>query len=320
MRIANRRTVQTLALLAGASMVITACGDDGGGGGGGDGELSGASITVGSKEFNEQLLLGQIAIQALENAGASVSDQTGIQGTANTRAALEAGEIDMYWEYTGTGWGEILGNEIADAPSDTQELAQQVADQDAENNIAWLLPPAEANNTYAIAAHSSTAEDLGISTLSEYAELVNQDPAQGSLCAAAEFLDRADGWPGVEEAYGFTLPQEQITEMDLNLVYARVTEADPCNFSEVFATDGRIPGNDLVIIEDDQNVFVAYNTTMTVRQEVLDENPAIEEIFAPIIEALTNEKMLELNERVDVMAEPPEQVAEDFLEEEGLLE
>lgn len=124
----------------------------------------------------------------------------------------------------------------------------------------------------------------------------------------------------MEEAYGFTLPQEQITEMDLNLVYARVTEADPCNFSEVFATDGRIPGNDLVIIEDDQNVFVAYNTTMTVRQEVLDENPAIEEIFAPIIEALTNEKMLELNERVDVMAEPPEQVAEDFLEEEGLLE
>lgn len=315
-----KRTVRALALLAGAAMVFTACGDDGGGGGGGgDGALSGASVTVGSKEFNEQLLLGQIAILALEDAGASVSDETGIQGTANTRAALEAGEIDMYWEYTGTGWGEILGNEIADAPSDTQELAQQVADQDAENGIAWLLPPAEANNTYAIATHSSTQEELGVSTLSEYAELVNQDPAQGSLCAAAEFLDRADGWPGVEETYGFTLPEQYITELDLNLVYPRVAEADPCNFSEVFATDGRIPGNDLVIMEDDQDVFVAYNTTMTVRQEVLDENPEIEETFTPIIEALTNEKMLELNERVDVMAEPPEQVAEDFLEEEGLL-
>src|SRR5690625_7749492 len=127
-------------------MVITACGDDGGGGGGGDGELSGASITVGSKEFNEQLLLGQIAIQALENAGASVSDQTGIQGTANTRAALEAGEIDMYWEYTGTGWGEILGHESTDAPADTQALAQQVADEEDPHSIARRRPTARATN------------------------------------------------------------------------------------------------------------------------------------------------------------------------------
>jgi osmoprotectant transport system substrate-binding protein len=319
MRIAKSRTPRLLLLVAGMSLVVASCGGDDGGGGG-DGPLAGASLTVGSKEFNEQLLLGQIAILALENAGADVQDETGITGTENTRAALTSGEIDMYWEYTGTGWSSHLGHEVADAPSDTQELAQQVAKEDKANGVVWL-DPAEANNTYAIAAASDTAEELGVSTLSEYADLVNEDPSQGSICAAAEFLDRPDGWPGVENAYNFDLPGAQITEMDLNLIYARLPEADPCNFGEVFATDGRIAGNDLVIIEDDQEVFVKYNIALTVRQEVMDEHgPAIEEIFNPITELLTNEKMLELNERVDVNAEPPEDVARDFLEEEGLID
>lgn len=317
MRIAQNRTLRLLLLVAGMSLVVASCGDDGGGGG--DGPLSGATLTVGSKEFNEQLLLGQIAIIALQENGADVQDETGITGTENTRAALTSGEIDLYWEYTGTGWSSHLGHEVADAPSDTQELAQQVAEEDKSNGVVWL-DPAEANNTYAIAAASDTAEELGVSTLSDYAELVNQNPGEGSICAAAEFLDRPDGWPGVEKAYGFDLPGSQITEMDLNLIYARLPEADPCNFGEVFATDGRIAGNDLTIIEDDQNVFVKYNIALTVRQEVMDEHgPEIEEIFNPITEKLTNDKMLELNERVDVNAEPPEDVARDFLEEEGLI-
>ncbi|MGH3947823.1 MAG: glycine betaine ABC transporter substrate-binding protein [Pseudonocardiaceae bacterium] len=313
------RTARLCALLAALALGATACGgDDGGGGGGDDGPLAGASLTVGSKEFNEQLLLGQIAIIALEDAGADVQDETGIQGTENVRKALLSGEIDLYWEYTGTGWTSHLGHDVTDAPKDTQELADQVAEEDLENGVVWL-DPAGANNTYAIAAATGTAERLGVGTLSDYAELVNQDPAAGSLCAAAEFLDRPDGWPGVEKAYGFDLPRGQITEMDLNLIYARVPQADPCNFGEVFATDGRIVGNDLKIIEDDQEVFVKYNIALTVRQEIMDQYPVIKEIFNPITERLTNEKMLELNERVDVNAELPEDVAQEFLEQEGLI-
>lgn len=317
MRYRKTKTARLIALLAAFSIAATACGD-GNGAGDGEGALAGASLTVGSKEFNEQLLLGQIAILALENAGAKVQDETGITGTENVRKALTSGQIDLYWEYTGTGWSSHLEHEVTDAPKDTQELADKVAEEDKENGVVWL-DPAEANNTYAIAAATDTAERLGVSTLSEYAELVKRDPDAGSLCAAAEFLDRPDGWPGVEKAYEFKLPDGQINEMDLNLIYARVPKNDPCNFGEVFATDGRIVGNDLVIIEDDQEVFVKYNIAMTVRQETFDKYPALEEIFNPITEKLTNEKMLELNERVDVNAERPEDVAQDFLEEEGLI-
>jgi len=329
MRYSRSKTARLVVLLAAVSIAASACGGDGddldpGGGDTGSetgseaGGLDGATIIVGSKEFNEQLLLGQNAIQALEAAGAEVEDQTGLQGTENVRAALDSGDIDLYWEYTGTGWTVHLGNEAADAPGDTAELAAAVKEGDAENGVVWL-DPAEANNAYAIAASSARAEELGVSTLSDYAELVNENPEDGSLCAAAEFLARDDGWVGVEETYGFDLPDANISEVELNIVYARLPGADPCSFGEVFATDGRIVGNDLVIIEDDQGVFVKYNIAMTVRQEAYDQyGEALEEVFNPITELLTNEKMIELNAQIDVDGEDPADVAAAFLEENGM--
>lgn len=309
MHIIRATSTRLVALLGALSVAVTGCGVFGG---------DDDSISVGSKEFNEQLLLGQIAILALEDAGFDVGDETGIQGTNNVRAALESGEIDLYWEYTGTGWNEILGHEVTDASTDPAELAEQVATEDLANGIVWL-DRAEANNTYAIAAAADTAAELGVSTMSDYAELANRDPDAASLCAAEEFLDRPDGWPAVESTYGFELPDGAVSEMDLGVIYTRLPQADPCNFGEVFATDGRIEGNDLVVMEDDQSVFVAYNISMTVREDLLDESPEIADIMNPIIALLTNEKMLELNTRVDVGAEDPEDVARDFLEQEGLI-
>jgi osmoprotectant transport system substrate-binding protein len=303
----NRSTRLVAALGAGTmALALAACGGDD------------DAISVGSKEFNEQLLLGQIAIIALEDAGFTVKDETGIQGTDSVRAALESGEINLYWEYTGTGWNNILGYEVTDAATDPAQLARDVAAEDLENGIVWL-DAAEANNTYAIAAAEAVAADLGVRTLSDYARLANSDPEAASLCAAQEFLDRPDGWPGVERMYGFKLPGSSIHEMDLDVIYTRVPQADPCNFGEVFATDGRIMGNNLVVIEDDRDAFVSYNISMTVRQDTLDAHPEIADIMNPIIALLTNEKMLELNTRVDVHAEEPADVARDFLEQEGLI-
>lgn len=219
MHIMRATSTRLVALLGALSVTVTGCGVFGG---------DDDSIAVGSKEFNEQLLLGQIAILALEDAGFEVSDETGIQGTNNVRAALESGEVDLYWEYTGTGWNEILGHEVTDASTDPAELAQQVAAEDLANGIVWL-DRAEANNTYAIAAAANTAADLGITTMSDYAELANRDPAAASLCAAEEFLDRADGWPAVESTYGFELPEDAVSEMELNVVYTRLPQSDPCN-------------------------------------------------------------------------------------------
>lgn len=323
-----RNGARLVAALAVAALAVTACGgggggDAGGGGGGGQGslaaiDLSGASLTVGSKEFTEQIVLGEIAVQALEATGADVAPLTTITGSTNVRTALTAGELDMYWEYTGTAWTTHFQHEPASAPDGDEALYQAVAEEDRQNGIAWLAP-APLDNTYAVATLQGRDEELGVRTLSEYAALVNRDPAQARMCAAAEFLTRDDGWPGLEQAYGFDLPPDGIAELELSLIPPQVAEGQNCSFGEVFATDGAVAANNLVIVEDDKQFFVPYNAAMTVRQEVLDQHPQLAEVFNPISELLTTELMRGLNERVDVGGELPEDVAEQFLQENGFI-
>ena len=295
-------------------LVLAGCSGDGGNGGdGGDaaGPLADAQLTVGSKEFTESILLGQISAVALENAGAKVSDQTGISGSATVREALETDEIDLYWDYTGTGWVSILGHTTEDVPDD---LFAAVAEEDAENGIAWL-EPANFENTYRIATDTAFAEENGLATTSDLADFVKANPDQGNVCAASEFINRDDGLPGMEEAYAFEFTS--VLELDLNLIYTQI--GDSCQFGEVFSTDARIVSNDLIVLEDDQGFFVEYAGAVTLRQETLDEFPAIADILAPISQALTNDVITELNGRVDNDGEQPRDVAEEWLEEQGLL-
>lgn len=310
-----RKAPRAVATVGAVSLLLAGCGgDDGGSSGGssgGGGELDGASLSVGSKEFTESIVLAQITLQALENAGADVEDRTGISGSATVREALEAGEIDMYWEYTGTGWVNILGNTTEDVPED---LYQAVADADVENGVAWL-EPAPFEDTYRIAVTADFAEENDLATMSDAAAFIKDNPDEGAVCAASEFINRDDGLPGLEQAYGFEF--SKVVELDLNLIYTQV--GDTCAFGEVFSTDGRIVANDLVILEDDQDFFVEYRGALTLRQETLDEFPAIADVMAPISEALTDEVMTELNAQVDVEGREPADVAEEWLDGEGLL-
>jgi osmoprotectant transport system substrate-binding protein len=322
MRDRQRKRVRLTALVAGLALVTAACGDDGGGevtSGSDVADLSGASFTVGSKEFTEQLILGQITVQVLEDAGAEVTDETGITGTTNVRKAMESEEIDMYWEYTGTGWAELLGNDAGDAATDPQELFDNVAKEDlSKNDVKWLAL-APVNNTYAIATSSSTSEDLGVTTLSDLAEVASSSPDDATLCAASEFIDRTDGLPGLEKSYGFDLPEDALTEVELGIVFTRVPQGDPCKFGEVFATDGRIPANDMVVLEDDKSFFVIYNLALTMNTSVYDENPELEDLFTPVAEKLTTEELQALNSQVDVDGLPEEQVAQKWLEDNGFI-
>ncbi|MGM0930013.1 MAG: glycine betaine ABC transporter substrate-binding protein [Actinomycetota bacterium] len=295
---------------AGLALMLTACGGDTGGSSG-DGELAGATFAAGSKEFTESILLAQITAVALENAGATVEDKTGISGSATVREALESNQVDFYWDYTGTGWVNILGHTTEDVPED---LYDAVAKEDAENGIAWLKP-APFENTYRIAAKTEFAEAEGITNTTEAAAFIKENPDQGAVCAASEFINRDDGLPGLEEAYDFEF--SKVVELDLNLIYTQVGES--CQFGEVFSTDARIVSNQLTVLEDDKDFFVPYQGAMTLRQETLDEYPAIAEIMAPISAALTNEVITGLNGRVDNDGEDPRDVAEEWLEEQGLL-
>lgn len=309
----NNRGVRLTALTAGLLLAATACGG-GSSSSGGSGSLSGASITVGSKEFTESVLLGKIAIQALENAGAKVTDKTKITGTTNTRKALTSGQIDMYWEYTGTGWTDILGHEVSQAAKDPNQLYKAVAKEDLKNGIKWFaLSPA--NDTYAIATTSSNS----VKTLSDYAALAKSNPSDASLCAASEFLDRDDGWPGLEKAYGFTLPKSDITEVDLGIVFTQVPKQSTCKFGEVFATDGRIPANKMTVVQDDKSFFVHYNIAVTMNAKLYNKYPQVSKILSPIAAKLTTEELQKLNAQVDVDGLPPDAVAKKWLQDNNFI-
>jgi len=278
-------------------------------------DLSGVELGVGSKEFTEQLVLGQIAVQALQAAGATVDDQTGLVGTPVVRDALVNGDVDLYWEYTGTGWINILGETVP--VEGEQEQYEAVRDADAANDVTWL-PPAEANNTYALAAGPGAPE--GIASISDFAELAGSSPEEATLCTAAEFVTRDDGLPGLQELYGFELPAGNVAELDFGLVHTSVAAGDPCNFAVVFATDGLILGNDLTVLEDDQAFFPPYNVSLTLRTETYDANAdAYDELFGGISELLTDETLTGLNAAVEVDGEDPADVAAGFLSENGIV-
>jgi len=291
---------------------LAACG---GSAGGGDGELSGASISVGGKDFTEQLVLCEMSVIALEDAGADVDNNCNLQGTVAAREALLSGEIDTYWEYTGTGWITHLGN--ADPIQDSDEQFTAVAEADLEQNQIEWLPYAPFNNTYALAGNQATIDETGFETLSDLAEANNAgEPI--NVCVESEFAVRNDGLPGLEEAYGTTFTPDQISELATGAIYS-ATGGEECQFGEVFITDGRIVEQDLTVLEDDLAFFPIYNPSPNVRAELLEEYPGIADVFAPIAEALDNETMTALNAQVDVDGQTADAVAQEWLESEGLI-
>ncbi|MEX1077944.1 MAG: glycine betaine ABC transporter substrate-binding protein [Homoserinimonas sp.] len=316
------RRTSLLAIVGASALLLSGCSlsgsakGDAPGGASVDGPLSGVTITVGSKDFTEQLVLCEITAQRLESQGATVERVCSLNGSATVRAAEESGDIDLYWEYTGTGWtAHLTQTEII---ADATEQYEKVRDMDlAENQIAWL-PPADANNTYAIVVEEGTAERLKVKTLSDYAELSVKSPDEASFCGASEFFGRDDGWDGLTKSYGITVPQDKVATLAEGPIYNSVATGNPCNFGEAFATDGRIAALGLVVLEDDKNFFPFYNLSLTVRQDVLDEHPEIASVMAGVTELLTNESLQALNGSVDVDGLSPEAVAAAWLEESGL--
>lgn len=319
----TRRPWRFGAVLAAGAIVLASCGDDDAdttGEGSDAGEvagLEGAEFTVGSKEFTEQLIVGEIARIALEEAGAEVTVQN-TSGTDVVRGALESGEVDMYWEYTGTGWLNILGQDTPVAGA--QEQYEAVAEMDLEENGIRWLEPGSFNNTYAVAVHESKASELGLESLSDLQDLLAENPDEATFCVAAEFTGRPDGLPGMENHYDIEFPSDNLVTLDEGLIYSVVAEGEDCTLGEVFATDGRIASLDLVVLEDDQQFFPVYNLAMTMQEETYEEYPELADLFNPINAALDDVTMSDLNARVDEGGEFPEEVAEDFLRSNGFID
>jgi osmoprotectant transport system substrate-binding protein len=229
-----------------------------------------AQFVVGSEGFTEQEILGNIAIQVLEAADATVIDRTGLGGNEEVRRELESGEIDLYWEYTATGWLVHLSQ--TDSVPDPRKQYEAVARHDLkENGIRWL-DPAPGNDTYAIAASQNTSENLGVKTISDFKRLAEERPEQATLCLNNDddFRTRFDGLPGLQRSYGFQLPEENLVETSVDAVYDATDEAEICNFGVVFTTSGFIDELDLKLLKDDKDFFAVYNPALTMKEGFIE--------------------------------------------------
>ena len=277
-------------------------------------ELAGLNITVGSKDFTENILLGYMAEMALSAAGAKVTDLTNINGSNSARYALINGQTDISWDYTGTGWISYLGN-TDPIPDEQKQFDAVKAADDQKNRIAWLNY-SPVNDTYAFATTEAYARQHNLKTNTDMTNFLKEHPEQAVFCVETEFASRQDGMPGVQKAYGF--PTTNIKTFGIGTIYSAVASGT-CNFGEIFTTDGRIAGLNLRVLADDKKFFPQYNAAVTMRKAYLAQHPAIAKVVEPVAAAIDNQQMVELCKEVDVDGRDPGAVARDWMVLKGFI-
>jgi osmoprotectant transport system substrate-binding protein len=271
------------------------------------------TIVVGGKSFTEQQIMTAMTVELLKAKGFNPDRKAGM-GSAAVRAALENGQVDVYWEYTGTGLGVF--NKIPDKFSSAEEAYKRIKEVDAPKGIVWLnMSPV--NNTYAFAMNRDQAQKLNIVTMSDLAKAV-KGGAKLTFASNAEFYARPDGLPGWQTAYGFEFDRDNVKRMDTGLVYSALKDRQ-VDVGVVFATDGRIPAFNFVVLKDDKHYAAPYNLTPVVRKEILDKYPKIAEPLNALAAKLNDETMAKLNASVDVDKKTVEDVADGFLKSSGLI-
>jgi osmoprotectant transport system substrate-binding protein len=270
------------------------------------------AVVVGGKNFTEQQIMAAMTAQLLAAKGFKPEVKAGM-GSAVLRQAQENGQIDVYWEYTGTSL--ITYNKIKDKMS-PDETYRKVKELDAGKGLVWLNP-SKANNTYGLAMNADDAKKNGIATISDLAAKV-KGGAKMTFASNAEFYARPDGLKPLEEAYGFEFARENVKRMDTGLVYQALKDHQ-VDVGLVFATDGRIPAFNFVVLKDDKGFFPAYAMTPVVRKAWLDANPKAADALNALSAKLDDATMAKLNASVDVDKKTVEEVASSFLKSQGLV-
>ncbi|MFI8479037.1 glycine betaine ABC transporter substrate-binding protein [Pseudomonas sp. NPDC078700] len=269
-------------------------------------------VVVGGKKFTEQQLVAEMTSQLLKANGYEVNKRSDL-GSSVLRAAQENGQVDVYWEYTGTSL--VIYNKIKERLN-ADETYKKISELDAPKGITWLNP-SKANNTYAFAMRKDEAEKAGIVSISDLAKKVNAGEAY-KFASNAEFYSRPDGLRPLQKMYGFKFERKSIIRMDGGLTYQALKDGQ-VDIALVLSTDGRIPAFGFVALKDDKDFFPSYALTPVIRTEVLANNPKIGELLNALSSKLNDETITNLNSRVDVGRESIEDVAKEFLRNNQLL-
>jgi len=269
------------------------------------------SVVIGSKDFSENIILGEMFAQLIENnTDIEVVRKLNMGGTFVCFEAIKNGDIDIYPEYTGTGLTAQLKMDVI---TDSEEAYRVVAEEfNKQFNIKWLSPLG-LNNTYTLAVTQEVVEEYGVETFSDLAAV-----SEGLIFGAEhEFFNRQDGFEGLVDAYDMKFKGEP-KKMQVALKYQAIGNGD-MDVTDAFATDGQIIQYNLKILEDDKGFFPPYYVAPIVKNETLEQFPELEGVLDMLAGLVDDATMTELNYRVDVEGESVEAVATDFLTNAGLL-
>nr|WP_199330693.1 glycine betaine ABC transporter substrate-binding protein [Microcoleus sp. FACHB-68] len=284
--------------------IVAGCNTNKAGGGGGD-------IVIGSKNFTEQVILGELVAQQIEaKTGLKVERKLNLGGTGICHEGVKSGQLDAYIEYTGTAFTSILKEKTISNP---KAVYKQVKQQYASKFELEVTEPLGFENTFAMVVRGADAQRLNIATLSQAAKYTPQWQAGFGY----EFIEREDGFPGLAKTYGLKF-EKSPKIMDLGLMYRALVEKK-VDMVAGNSTDGQIATLNLVILKDDKQYFPPYEAVPIVRKETLRKHPKLREAFKALGGIITAKEMQQMNYQVDGEFRKVEEVVRDFLQAKGLL-
>lgn len=271
---------------------------------------AGKTIRIGSKNFTEQMVLGELMAQMIEeHTDLAVDRRFNLGGTMICHEALSAGEIDLYAEYTGTGLVTVLKQPVESDADNVYSIVRKAYRK--EFQIEWLKPFGF-NNTYALTVRRSDVKGKQWRTISDLR--VSADRLRAGF--TAEFSERADGYPGVRKSYGFRFGN--VRDLEPSLMYQAVAKGE-VDVICAFTTDGRIAAYDLQPLIDNRGFFPPYFAAPVIRADTLRAHPEVRDVLARLAGVLDEATMQSLNLQVDGKGRLPKDVARDFLKENGLF-
>jgi len=274
---------------------------------------TGPTIKISSKTFTEASLLGTMTLQYLKGLGYPVENKMGLGELAVIRPALTAGQIDLYWEYTGTGVINLMNH----APVfDEQESYKLIKEWDANNSISWL-DYAPLNDTYGIVVRADIAEKYKLKTTSDYTNLVKSG-VHLKFVSFPEWDGRADGLPSFEKSYDFKMPKDDIVDVAMGLNFDAL-KAQKGDLALVFTTEPRIIADKLVMLVDDKKTFPTYNACPVVRKQIVDAYPDLATDLKKLSSTLDTVTITELNKQADIDKKSIEEVSTTYLKSKSLL-